>query len=62
VGDIDLKVISGVENSTKFQKISWKRDQTWVIGRGHTSIDERRTIFAEAYGIKPRCYWELFAC
>jgi hypothetical protein len=25
-----------------------------------TYIGERRTIFAKAYGIKVRCYWELF--
>ncbi len=26
-----------------------------------TNIGERRTTFAKAYGIKARCYWELFA-
>jgi len=25
-----------------------------------TYIGERRTTFAKAYGIKVRCYWELF--
>jgi hypothetical protein len=41
-------VISAVGSSNKFQKISWKRDQTWAPGRGHSSLGERRTIFAKS--------------
>jgi hypothetical protein len=26
----------------------------------HSYIGERRTTFAKAYGIKVKCYWELF--
>jgi len=28
---------------------------------GLITLDERRTTFAKTYGIKMRCYWELFA-
>jgi len=27
---------------------------------GLTTLDERRITFAKTYGIKMRCYWELF--